>query len=183
MENRYLYFTHEDDLSKILKSKIITRTKSKDNNSMGYGFLDSKGRTIVAFVYNVSMILNSRCYIAYPLDALGRRYSVVWKWLFKFFPFPVRVPCYHVPDRLRAITFTVSNEQDIEHWYLYDDSLVERKYCESVSAKALKIEDIEEIDLTRALDILGLKKPYISYVPNYFLCNGILISTSYKIGW
>lgn len=182
---KYLYFCTDETLASILKSKEIRKhEKNVKHVEKEYKTYNSKKQKIIAFVYNIEMISKSKCYISFPYDYLGKTETKMWRLLFGFLPIRFKMLSHILPKNGRAITFNIVNEDTIEHFYLYDKYIDGKMYCESVSTKPIKIENISEIQLTEAFEIIGLRPPYLSFPFQNFMHGEpkILISPDYKIG-
>jgi hypothetical protein len=104
-----------------------------------------------------------------------------WIRLLGFIPWRAEFLCHVLPKNGKAIIFDVKNEADIKHHYMRDRQIAGKMYCESFSIKTLKIMNAQEIDFLIALEIVGLKPPYLSFPFQYWEDNRVLISPNYEI--
>lgn len=178
---KYLYFCTDESLDSILKTQQIRRVEKNIRFSDDNYQILKDGNIIQAFVYDIEMISKSKCYITFPFDHLGKFEIRKWKLLFWFIPWKVRLLAHNLPKNGKAIVFEIRNEDDIEHHYMMDKQIKEKRYCESYSTKVLKIYNTEEIDFNDALSIIGIEYPYLSYPFQNWVQEGILISPDYKI--
>lgn len=181
---KYLYLLHENDFDSIKKSLIIDNRKSTNSNFESGGFVvDNNDKKIIAYIYEISEIKKSGCYITYPLEHLGFKTNYVRTKIFGFIPFFKTVETLIIPPELKAIVFDIEDDFFLEKLYLYDYFLEEKLYCETVSSVPLMIKNLEEISIKTALQIIGMEEPYQHFIDTFKKRTGISITEDYLIDY
>lgn len=166
MEYKYLHICPKNDLAKILESKVLDNSLTKDNlNYSGVGIhgidvsLGNKKIPIRAFLYDINKITESGCFPTFPNIGNEKTAFVGFNNISDI----ISLGFNSILDtsKISAIVFNISKTKILDQYLRFQDG---QKYIESFSISPIKLINPVEAPIDLVMEeVFGCQKPFRLY--------------------